>query len=179
MAGILRVDQANVDVIYAKTGGGSVYISGHTIQVQSTSKTDTYTGSVATTWTDVTGLSVNITPKFATSKILVMASIYGGCSINCQVRVARNGSGILVGDAAGSRPPSGAASFYDYNDGNIAKTYPIIGYDSPATTSTCTYKVQWYMTNTATVYFNRCRNDSDNTDTARGHSSITVMEIAQ
>ena len=179
MAGILRVDQANVDVIGPKTAGGTIAIPGHVIQVQSVTKTDTYSGSVTQVWTDITGLSVAITPKFSTSKIAVTAYVFGATGINGQVRMVRNGTAIFVGDTAGSRPPSSAASFYNHTDGNISKTYPICGVDSPATTSTVTYKIQWWMNNTTTFFCNRCVNDTDNADTARGASSIVVMEIAQ
>jgi hypothetical protein len=158
---------------------GYAYAPGGVVQVQSTSKTDAYTGAGAGAWTDITGLSVSITPKSSSSKIMVMASVHGGCQNNMQIRIVRNTTAILVGNAAGSRPQASAISFYDGGDGNVTRTMPVIGYDSPATTSAVTYKIQWWNAQATTVFFNRGRNDTDNTDSARGHSSITVMEIAQ
>ena len=44
--------------------------SGGVIQVKSTTKTDTFTTN-STSFTDITGLSVSITPTISDSKILV------------------------------------------------------------------------------------------------------------
>ena len=49
------------------------------LQVLSTAKIDTFSSS-STSYVDVTGLSVAITPQFSTSKILVMAQINAGLS---------------------------------------------------------------------------------------------------
>jgi len=49
--------------------------------------------------------------------------------------------------------------------------------DSPATTSSTTYKVQWICNTAGTNYLNRSRTDTDASNFARGSSSITVMEI--
>ena len=53
--------------------------------------------------------------------------------------------------------------------------------DSPSTTSSTTYKIQWrkpYDNGSTPIYLNRSYDDSDNNDRPRGSSSITVMEIA-
>ena len=49
--------------------------------------------------------------------------------------------------------------------------------DSPATTSSTTYKIQ-FITDTATTYINRTAGDVDASYTGRTQSTITVMEIA-
>ena len=69
MASQLRVDKI-VPVDGAPSGGG-----GGIVQCVSTTKTDTFT-TASTSFTDVTGLSATITPKFSTSKIFVMVSGY-------------------------------------------------------------------------------------------------------
>ena len=46
--------------------------AGGIIQVKSTTKTDTFTKPRNTTFVDITGLSVSITPTRSDSKILVM-----------------------------------------------------------------------------------------------------------
>ena len=51
-------------------------VGGGIVQCVSTTKTDTFT-TTSTSFVDVTGLSATITPKFSTSKILVM---YAGCA---------------------------------------------------------------------------------------------------
>ena len=63
MASKLRVDSI-LPVNGAPTSGG-----GGIVQCVSTTKTDTFT-TASTSFTDVTGLSATITPKFSTSKIL-------------------------------------------------------------------------------------------------------------
>ena len=60
MASQLRVDKiVPVDGVPTNGGGGI-------IQVVSTTKTDTFS-TTSTSFTDVTGFSVNITPKFSSS----------------------------------------------------------------------------------------------------------------
>ena len=62
---------------------------------------------------------------------------------------------------------------------NGDKVIPVAGnfLDSPATTSSTTYKFQ--MRNyVGTGYINRTPNDTDAVYTARSSSTITVMEIA-
>ena len=71
-----------VDTINEKTSGNGVAIPGHVIQVVSnTYATETASGS--SSYTD-TGLAATITPKFATSKILVLCNM-------CAVGVMQNG----------------------------------------------------------------------------------------
>ena len=73
MASQLRVDKI-LPVDGAPTGGG-----GGIVQVQSTTLTTQVAVSIAsganTTFYDVSGLSVSITPKFNTSKVLVMVQM--------------------------------------------------------------------------------------------------------
>jgi hypothetical protein len=116
-----------------------------------------------------TGLSAAITPKFSTSKILVICSILG---INitqsnnaANLQICRNGSSIsyfddIVGN--GSTIPSYATS----------TTY----LDSPATTSSTTYAIYWKRVGpgTGTMSINNYEANAGQTV-----STITLMEIAQ
>ena len=70
MASELRVDKI-VPVDGVPTGGG-----GGIIQVKSTTITNTFTNDQET-FADITGVTVTITPKFSTSKMLIM---YNGCA---------------------------------------------------------------------------------------------------
>ena len=72
MASELRVDKI-IPTAGVPTGGG-----GGIIQIKQAYKTDQTTMS-STSMADISGLSVSITPKFTTSKILVTAHVYAGC----------------------------------------------------------------------------------------------------
>ena len=164
----------------ALQGGAGV---GKVLQVVSASKTDSFSQAATNTFTDITGLSVVITPTSASSKVLVTVSV-GGASMSAggtqAYRLVRGSTAIGVGTAAGNRQ---AVSWRDFNgssDGNAAfGGYSFTFLDSPATTSSTTYKLQ-LIVQTGTGYINRSANDSDVTDPwgTRPSSTITVMEIA-
>lgn len=155
-------------------------VTGNIIQVVSTAKTDVYTTTSAS-FTAVTGLSVSITPKFSTSKILVLSQIaYGLANANSygHFKVTRGGTNIYVGNAAGSRI-SDVYGGYTASDNNNAMQSGSISYlDSPGTTSPVTYQVEVRAGISGTVCVNRSGADTDNANHGRGASSITVLEIA-
>ena len=153
-------------------GGGKL------LQVVQTYKTDT-ASTTSTSFTDVSGFSANITPASTSNKILVLVTI-GGMGENAVsqafFRLNRNGSVVGVGDAVGNRKQISGASIYISNNNSMAST--AFNYlDSPSTTSSLTYKIQ-FSANAGTVFVNRSHTDSDATTTSRGTSSITLMEIA-
>lgn len=185
MAGILRVDQANVDIIGAKTSGGKVYIPGHIVQIQQATKTDVFSSS-STSFIDLTGLSVNITPTSTTSKIFIMysvnTSIVAG-AYGCIIKTVRNGTDVGVGVPTGS---SVAASTIAYSDTTTYAGYPVYNQtmsylDSPASIETLTYKLQirGWVSSAGGFYVNYSNQDSGTVNFGRGISTITVMEVAQ
>lgn len=148
------------------------------LQVASTTKTDTFT-STSTTFTDVTGLSVSITPRENTSKILViMTAQMNGTSgaANCQYRLMRDTTAIGVGDVAGSRTPATGQAYVPDNNGVVTSSGLVL--DSPATTSALTYKVQVRLNTASTLYVNRAPTDTDTAAVARYASTITVLEVS-
>ena len=115
MASKLRVDSI-LPVDGAPTNGG-----GGIIQVKQTVKTDTFS-TLSETFTDVTGLSVSITPKFSTSKIMVSYSGCGGSGTNRvgHIRLARVIGGttttdIFIGDQSGASQAQASSSFVQTN----------------------------------------------------------------
>ena len=138
MASQLRVDKI-VPVDGVPTGGG-----GGIIQVKSTTKTDTFTmPSNDTNFHTVTGLSVTITPKFSTSKIMVMYDMNWSTSTgHCSCRLMRDSTPIKVGDASGNKSQVTGQIHYtsadQYDLENVSGTHM----DSPATTSAVTYSMQ-------------------------------------
>ena len=151
--------------------------TGSVLQVASTTKTDTFT-TTSTSFTDITGLSVTITPQSASSKILVSAQLNGSEDFQvgpAYIQLVRGATNINLGDAAGSRQRASAQ--FDNAFGSNMALINLMFLDSPATTSATTYKLQ-IRVNSGTGFINRTKTDSDNTSHARGASTITVMEIA-
>jgi len=152
--------------------------AGQVLQVVSTNLNTTFT-SGATTFSDVTGLSVSITPKFSTSKVFVMVDMVGsgvsGTNV-AQFRLVRDSTVIDAGVAAGSRSLGFAATIPANNVSPLNSGASFL--DSPATTSSVTYKVQCRTSSGATLYVNLAPDDSDDINRIRTASTITVMEIA-
>ena len=156
--------------------------AGSVLQVVSTTKTDTWSDTPgAGVFLDITGLSVAITPTSTTSKILVTFStnVSANAASTTGVRLMRDSTAISVGDAAGSRPLAttggGGHEGANWNGDVLASSF----LDSPATTSSVTYKLQLTGNASATQYVNMKARDSNSTaEDMRMTSHITVMEIA-
>ncbi len=144
----------------------------------------TFTGTTDTTVQDNTfvdtGLTVDITPTSASSKVLVMVSIgrigSGVADRMANIRLVRGSTNILLGNAASPRTLASAGSYTSNTGGGNSVSMNYL--DSPATTSTTTYKVTYSGHDSETVTINYGRNDA-NTDapTSRVASTIVVMEI--
>jgi hypothetical protein len=157
--------------------------SGGVLQVVTANKFDTFSVS-SQTFTDITGLSASITPTSASSRILVVASVAIGASVDfAYIRLLRDSTVIDVGDAAGSRPRvTGAFGNYTTAPGTnySMSQVPVSFVDSPATTSPVTYKFQLRSgASSAIVYINRTSEDRDTANYEwRTPSNIILMEIA-
>ena len=169
MSSKLRVDSI-LPVDGAPTDGG-----GGSIQVVQTIKKDQFTTSNNTSnYTDLTGLSVDITPTRSDSKILVEAQIYN--SNNNAVNFFR----ILRGSTFIEQPSGTSSSGSGYNahgfayfDHSFQDTTVIKILDSPATTSATTYKVQCACTGT-TLTINKFYGTSN----YYGISTIQLYEVS-
>ena len=175
MTSKLRVDSI-LPVDGAPTSGG-----GGIIQVVSTVKTDTFS-TTSTSFTDITGYSVSITPKFSSSKILIMGTLVAGYGVSSAYalyfRLMRGSTPICVGDSDGNKTQ---ASFGTQGLANTDTTisFPFQFLDSPNTTSATTYKVQATSENPQTLYVNRSLETDGNADiVARFASTLTVMEVS-
>jgi hypothetical protein len=156
----------------------SAMASGSIIQVVSTTKTDTFSTS-GTSYADITGLSVTITPSSSSNKILILTHVTGNGNTNtrCSFRMVRDSTAIGVGDAYGNRTRT-FGGIYDSGNDNTTNTVSAVYLDSPATTSATTYKVQTSQLTGQTVYVNRSDSWTDDQTHNTGTSSITVMEVA-
>ena len=151
--------------------------NGAVLQIVSTAKTDTFS-TTSTSFTDVTGLSVSITPSSTASKIFVFADVKVGGPNIVMTRILRDSTVVNAGAAAGNR--SLGLNAYDAAAGAYTITSHVgMFVDGPSSTSALTYKIQLKSELGSASYVNR---PNDNTDSAsvnlRAASNITVMEIS-
>ena len=160
--------------------------SGGIIQVKQTVKTDTFSKN-SSSWADITGMSVSITPTRADSKVFVMVDIKIGTEhgdSDFQIKLVRGSTDVYVGDTDGNRTSSsmGTSSYgmpVNDTDGQYYLKQVSLNYlDSPSTTSSTTYKLQIINFGGRTNYVNRTGNDNNSQTYPRTASSITVMEVS-
>ena len=164
MASTLTVD----NIVGATTAANVKMPAGAVLQVlQANTTTETAISSGERVFSDVSGLSQVITPKYSDSKVLIrcMISYYQTNHADSgAIRIMR-GSTEIYGDIHN-------VGYQDTQAGNVV----MIEYlDSPSTTSATTYKIQAarnYGTSGSSFYINTTF-DSQPTG-----SNITLMEIA-
>ena len=155
--------------------GNAVHAAGHVIQIVNTTFTTMYTINTDTGWTEIGSLS--ITPKFATSKIVITSTnhVYVAAGTASYWRSGHQrllrGSTELTGDTGSD--PYGEGN-YAVNAADRSMTYSTLHYvDEPNTTSSITYKMQFR------------RRDSNTTDIIINSGNygrlgmMMIMEIAQ
>jgi hypothetical protein len=171
-SGKLILSAANQGIQFAD-GTNQTTAAGLT-QTITTTKTDTFSATTST-YTDITGLSVTITPTSSSNRILIIAMVNVSSTNNESVtlQLVRNSTAICLGDAASNRPRATSATPFISNSLN---GQPIIFVDSPATTSATTYKLQGRVS-AGSFNINRSNADTDNSAHPRTASTITVMEI--
>ena len=168
------IANVNSSGIFFESGKKAIY-TGAVLQVVSTTKTDTFS-TASGSHVDITGMSVSITPTSSSNKILIVVTI--GCigtdgNAAVALRLLRGSTVIAQPDVGTADPRDGFFQFYNNNQTGIGVGASVNFLDSPATTSSTTYKVSAY-TNGGTCYVNRLPGDSNWHST----STITVMEIA-
>lgn len=130
--------------------------SGTVLQVV-TGTTSTDTSSVSTTYADTT-LTATITPKYATSRILVIVNqfIRTNSTGAGSIRIMRNSTVIWTP----------GQDYAIASDNDVRQVFNTVYLDSPATTSATTYKTQ----------FNRSTG-SVNVQASGTKSQITLVEV--
>ena len=169
---------------WAAVAGGKI------IQVVSTTKTDTFTATIAAAGgsASVTGLTAAITPSSATSNILVMVDINGTRDVGggngypqVTFSITRGGTAISVGDTAGSRVSITNGIIAPVGGVNSLGAASATFLDSPSTTSSTTYGVDIHSLTSSTnvtYYVNRSVTDTSSVTYPRATSTITVMEVS-
>ena len=146
--------------------------AGKVLQVVTLQYNTIETHSAGASWQD-TGLSLAITPSSTSNKVLVLISASIGCATYGFANVVRGTTNLNQGTGADSR----VACTIGIKNGGTTGADTITLLDSPSTTSATTYLLAIYGYNGGSTYLNRSFDDSNGTHTARGSSSITLMEI--
>ena len=178
----MAISQINSNSLASGVPASSNMPTGSVLQVVQNWYTTTFS-TTSTTLTDITGLSVSITPKFSTSKILILlqttvANSSSGGYANGFV-IIRNGATSVGNGTAGTQ--SNYITAQGCPNGATPQTVSANYLDSPASTSTQTYQVQTKcQTGSGTFYVNRTDQLNAGTQTYQGgySTTLTVMEIA-
>ena len=159
--------------------------TGSILQVKSATKTgiQQYTDTAGTK-TDITDLSIDITPTTSGNKLYITGFVSLGMDADTAASILINVGGTEVGSAstAGNRRLGHSGIGYQ-NDAFATYTiFPLsINYlHTTSGTSQITVKIQMMQGDTTNgdIYVNRSRNDSDSVFLTRQVSTLTVMEVA-
>ena len=155
MASELRVDKiVPTDGVPSGGGGGIVQV----VQGTTNSESSTSSGNYVTS-----GLSLNITPKSTSSKILVCFNLplqSGAHNLRAAVGLHRGGSQIYLAQRE---------ALFNNSSSNNSETASGMFLDSPATTSTLTYDVRVRVSGgSGTFYW----------DVSSTVSTLTAMEVS-
>lgn len=161
-------------------GTNTNFPAGSIVQVLQTVKTDVFSTS-SSSFVDWTGMSVTITPKSATNKILVTltSGVSNATSNNfAYVKLVRDSTDIALGDSTGSATRCWIDAAFGTQSFSEGVQKPLTGsfLDSPATTSATTYKIQVIRTLNGTSFFGRSSN-ADDANRSSIPSVLTVMEV--
>ena len=157
--------------------------SGGVIQVVHVN-TSSHTYSTSTSYTDITGVTANITPTRSDSKILIQCTLAVSKENNHTFlgRIVRNGS-VITG--SGGVAESGHGNQIDGAWWNVrnniycANACAVSYLDSPSSTSAVTYKAQGKTTSASYPFaINRTVSSNDNEYATPAFSMITLMEIS-
>ena len=172
---VLTLPDANATLATTSDSFGKV------LQVKQTVKTDQFT-STAYTYTDITGMSVSITPASASNKILINFELQVGGAANtyASFRLLRDSTHIGVSTVTNTNWRVGTLGSLSHENSYQLENTGLTFLDSPNTTSAITYKLQQsaYSNRTISINYPTSTGNSSGSYTATGISTITVMEIA-
>ena len=171
--------------------GHGAYASGSVLQVQRTRLTSVNTQALTqNTMTAITGLSVNITPKFSNSLIRLDGHFFGELghednTFNHTIAFMRDSTGLHE-TPVGNRNyvySMITRTYRDSDTGSTPETGCIFDYDTPNTTSQVTYKlaIRVYSDGSGTdlLTINRVKTDENQPYIEYGISQISATEIKQ
>jgi hypothetical protein len=164
----MALTKINNNTLSAITTLPAAIPTGKVLQVVQANKQD-MTSTTSTSYVDISGMSVNITPSSSSNKILVFFSANTSTNNHdAQGKLLRDSTDIV-----GTGATNNATMYLRTSNGDTITPNNTMYLDSPNTTSQVTYKLQWRAVSN-TVYLNRRMGD-----TAFGTiSNITAMEIS-
>tara|TARA_R100000988_G_C3966102_1_gene148870 strand:+ start:56 stop:895 length:840 start_codon:yes stop_codon:yes gene_type:complete len=177
----LKVNSSANGLEYGTAGG--------ILQVKSTTKTNMFSATSTSSYQDVTGMAVDITPTQTGSKILVQthvnlscASSYGGHNLAFARRVSGSDTLIAIGDADGNRTRGslqvlgGGGSSQEYS---IAHSMMHLDTHGQSAGTAITYKLLHHDPSTNNAFkVNANYTDSNDSGYVRTVSNITVFEVS-
>ena len=164
------------------SGTATGFGGGKLLQVQSTTRTDTFSESLATGTLSADALTVNITPSNASNKIFLIAHVSMGLNNDNEVNWVFYKAGSLLTGAAGTAA-SNRKPRTTVGDVRWTGTHHTFGgqyLDTAGGTSQITYAVKLghSANGTKTVYLNRSHTDDNYIYDVRTQSTLTVMEVS-
>ena len=167
---------------------GAISVPGTIVQTLQSIKTDTQVIATSFSFTQISGLTVNITSQKANSKFLLSTSIVvGHAYYSAGFKFAKDGSAISpVGDASNSNTQvSWGFNFYDANNGHEDHNVAMVSYQylyssSAAAGTSIAFDVHGApYSSDYVLLINRPNDGSTAASRIRGTSQLLVQEIAQ
>lgn len=153
------------------------------LQVRTTFKTNaTSYLSTASSFGDLSGLSVSITPASTNNKVLVVARVSVSAAANYRVALGlkRDGSVITAANnqqtGIGNRTPAHSSTSIP-SSGNNHADLMVTYLDSPGTTSPTTYQITGSGEGNSTIYVNQSQSNGDSDAVYLTTSFVSVYEI--
>ena len=168
MTSELRVDKiVPVDGAPSDSGSNPLYLGAGGVVQTVYAQTRTQQTTTSTTFVDATGLFVDITPKFSTSKMLItvhtVAQISGS---RARFDIHKSTTNSRISGHPSDDGTNHSISAFEHANYNHALHFTIM--DTAGTTSNIRYKLQFNNTGGSTTFINASNNVG----------SLTVMELS-
>jgi len=157
---------------------GNYVLGGKILQVDSVTLKDAVSATAAgsTTFADIPGFSITMTPAASTSKFLIICHLNFSCDTvgrNDFIQVHKDGSVVTAATGTAGASGKNGLAYCRLAATNEQRNHSMMHLDTAGGTSAITYKLVW-SGETGTRYLNR-RGDSTNGGAV---SNFTVMEVA-
>ncbi|AMJ61386.1 hypothetical protein [Bosea sp. PAMC 26642] len=137
----------------------------------------TFTSTTAGVLTDVTGLTVDITPGSGANLIRAVPRLQAFSDVNATAFALVRASANVGGGTAASNRVSAFGGTTRVSDGNSIQVVTAEIIDAPGATIATTYRVQFILQSPGRLDVNRTLTDTDAAGIGRFSSSLTLEEI--